>query len=982
MITPCSTRHSSNSLSVSWPLLPLAFLRFRALAVSATFLFFSGPLCVFADTHIVGDIIADAVWTREGSPYVIDAALTIERGAVLTIESGVSISAVGQWPIRVLGSLIARGRPDEKILFSDMAAIFSFGGKVEFDFVEMRNGGRFFLDEESDMKMRGSTIQTMRDSPAAFMVFGTSTLSIQDSDIFPLNTGFAQVHGGSRLVLADSHIHGYVQRGIFTANSSVDITGSIIEGGRKGIESVDSPVSITDSRISGNSEYAAVTYSPDFPIKAMNVFWGHPSGPFHPSLNPEGKGDKVSNFVDFLPWLSGDPMACCSSVLFLPGFEASRLYATSTMWLGENDVWEPNNDDDADALTMAGDNSINNVYTKAGDILGEAYIPIVGPNIYKSFMRAMDETVTAGTISEWLPISYDWRLSFDQLLQSGAHEGDTISYIQSTSEPYILKEVERLAAGSKTGKVTIIAHSNGGLLAKKLIDILSNKGEEGIIDKIVFVAVPQTGSVQAAGSLLHGFKEGIPFLLSAKAIRRLGLTLPGAYTLLPSTLYGQASPFPFITFDYSPDLPWIENKRSFFGSYVKDPESFADFLGQMGLDEGLISAATAVHDQIDAWEPPAGALLFELAGQGIDTLTGIRYYQGKRLGKPTLFYEPLLDQNGDGTVAAWSALAGPEGSMIQKISVNLAAENLAHNASWAHKDILEVPAVLDLLRTAISFKTLRSRIVPVSMPAEVIAVPIQKTIIFLHAEDATIEARDKAGRRTGRASSSPTAKTEIPGSDYREFGEVSYISVPKEVGDVRFAVSAGPSVSEQPDAFTLDIGQGSSTPISYSDISITASTSISIDIASTSFESFPVLQIDDDGDGSVDREVSPDTSIAVPVLGVQENIPVIVDSRRNSVSSIKQMTEEIVPLKEEVAAVATSSPIIDAPKDDSPLIKKRNIQLAGIGALGDIPKAPKSDIFLFVAFCLAIFALCWQILHNLLISTHKGRRKRGGSKEP
>ena len=32
-------------------------------------------------------------------------------------------------------------------------------------------------------------------------------------------------------------------------------------------------------------------------------FWGDKSGPYHPSLNPDGKGDNVSDNVLFDPWL-------------------------------------------------------------------------------------------------------------------------------------------------------------------------------------------------------------------------------------------------------------------------------------------------------------------------------------------------------------------------------------------------------------------------------------------------------------------------------------------------------------------------------------------------------------------------------------------------------------------------------------------------------------------------------------------------------
>ena len=36
---------------------------------------------------------------------------------------------------------------------------------------------------------------------------------------------------------------------------------------------------------------------------ARNNWWGDPSGPFHPLLNPAGTGDEVSDNVDFEPWL-------------------------------------------------------------------------------------------------------------------------------------------------------------------------------------------------------------------------------------------------------------------------------------------------------------------------------------------------------------------------------------------------------------------------------------------------------------------------------------------------------------------------------------------------------------------------------------------------------------------------------------------------------------------------------------------------------
>ncbi len=37
-------------------------------------------------------------------------------------------------------------------------------------------------------------------------------------------------------------------------------------------------------------------------LDARENWWGDPSGPYHPQLNPTGKGDQVSDNVEFEPW--------------------------------------------------------------------------------------------------------------------------------------------------------------------------------------------------------------------------------------------------------------------------------------------------------------------------------------------------------------------------------------------------------------------------------------------------------------------------------------------------------------------------------------------------------------------------------------------------------------------------------------------------------------------------------------------------------
>jgi parallel beta-helix repeat protein len=46
-------------------------------------------------------------------------------------------------------------------------------------------------------------------------------------------------------------------------------------------------------------------------VDATGNWWGHRSGPYHPDLNPEGKGDAVSDDVEYDPWLEAQPEGVC-----------------------------------------------------------------------------------------------------------------------------------------------------------------------------------------------------------------------------------------------------------------------------------------------------------------------------------------------------------------------------------------------------------------------------------------------------------------------------------------------------------------------------------------------------------------------------------------------------------------------------------------------------------------------------------------------
>lgn len=90
--------------------------------------------------------------------------------------------------------------------------------------------------------------------------------------------------------------------------------------------------------------------------------------------------------------------------------------------------------------------------------------------------------------------------------------------------------IDDVKAQEKVDKVSIVAHSMGGLVAKKYI--LNTKGAS--VDKFISVGTPYFGSPEAFIQLKDGYYYNGWFQLAAKEHVR---TIPAVYELLPNEMY-------------------------------------------------------------------------------------------------------------------------------------------------------------------------------------------------------------------------------------------------------------------------------------------------------------------------------------------------------------------------------------------------------------------------------------------------------------
>lgn len=555
-------------------------------------------------------------------------------------------------------------------------------------------------------------------------------------------------------------------------------------------------------------------------------------------------------YVNDLP-----PVDCCSSVLFLPGIMGSRLFENETK------RWEPSGEADVLALYLNDEGESENLNIVAAEVIDE--VPVTGGNIYKSFLIDLAAKKTEGAIADYVAYPYDWRLSIPDILADGSLE----------------QTLRELAASSQTGKVAIVAHSNGGLVAKALVNALSDEAPE-LIDQLIFVGVPQIGTPKAIGALLHGFDAGIQFAVSPERVRDFARNAPMIYQLLPHIDYynsaGAIIPFPIASFESG------EASQMFldvYGSLIGNGDELRDFvLGVEGRsnpayadlknpvigNEMLYDNTALLMQSIgSSWTAPAGIVVHQIAGIGEDTLAGITYKTiqectqvvgvgGGNIAcleyQPKLSYTPEEVVDGDGTVVAPSALAMSDSvenvsrwwlntDDYNEIERPFADLPLLSFLRTNHKDLLEIDELRSFIFTNLlteSFEVLPNYVSEIQPVIE----SENRLRFVLH---------------------SPLTLTAIANDvEYpaKRYGEVQVVSVPADKSPVLTLQGINDG------SFTLEVEEYVSDTLvattTFTGIPSSAGTIATMNFTDGTIQNAGNLEVDYDGNGEIDLMLAPE----------------------------------------------------------------------------------------------------------------------------
>lgn len=686
-------------------------------------------------------------------------------------------------------------------------------------------------------------------------VFNNAHLTLRESS-------FENCLGGDCITIFDSD--SYV-----STPSSLEVENSIFNHGPGSaifaLGDSKLNIKIYHSIIKNFDNFAMINFSSSFQIDAKDNFWGDSTGPFHPDLNPTGTAGVVYDGVDFMPFCKNEKCKGPNPVILIPGIMGTSI---SKNYSDNLELW-PN---PSKLLFSITDSFMKDLALKAdgteyperpmhlGDIIRKVDVDILGIKYTSHSFDGLIDELTSNGYKEGenlFVFPYDWR-------KSNKDSADNLK--DKIAE--ILKET-----GAQ--KVDIVAHSMGGLVAKKYI---ADNGAS-YINQLVFIGTPHLGAPNAFKALMYGDDMGIRFgfsILNPSIVKTITQNMPGVFELLPSQKYvdgdntflGQryvedlVTPRPIVLL--TNDLSYAETK---------------DFMIRQGRNSAMFPIAEDLHNSTDNLDL-SGVKVANFIGCGATkTITKITAKKKRSL---TSLWLKLVDDfklgygNGDDTVPVISANRA-DSPGARKFYVKNASHAELPSTPGLTQDIFSILDGSELQ----TFDNVSKDIGLCEIDG--IVITLQTMIDML--PQVKLNVYDDAGNHTG-----PTAKLDpvreenpdniveiengIPGVEYNQIGGTTSIFIPKVKGkkykiDLTDFLGFGPDPGDQRGAkmkFNLVVekinGQDEKTSGTvFNDESLnigeTAEINLPEEVFGTDNGGGIVIGVDKNGDGIPEEEIPP-----------------------------------------------------------------------------------------------------------------------------
>jgi hypothetical protein len=289
---------------------------------------------------VQGKIRRDGAWTTVmgqagiNLPYVLTANYEVSKGQTLTVPAGTVVKSAGPG-LNVFGTLNLQGTSANPVVFTSLKDD-DFGGNADAIAPVLTNSpaaaaqvaktpGRTSLNEPGFLPDNvywaqpeaTETVPNLGDWTGLVVYAGGA--NIHDArvryatfGVRLLNTGSAAISVTVQNSILDHNLAGIgMEARYLNADINALITGNQIVQNKAGVKvSWDSAYQAVSTPLIHNNNIMVngigVENLSPVVVDATNNWWGDASGPRH-SSNPGGRGDPVSNNVNFNPYLGAPP---------------------------------------------------------------------------------------------------------------------------------------------------------------------------------------------------------------------------------------------------------------------------------------------------------------------------------------------------------------------------------------------------------------------------------------------------------------------------------------------------------------------------------------------------------------------------------------------------------------------------------------------------------------------------------------------------
>jgi hypothetical protein len=755
--------------------------------------------------YIASSFVDNALLKKDNMPYVVEGFIALSSGNTTTIDPGVVIKFTDNAFLDVRGDLFAQGTEEDKIVFTSIKDDFFLG------------------DTNGDA---GATTPAPEDW-AQIRVFNDALVNLSHTNLryggfesscgFPLACRGVVVNNGGILNIDSSKISQNGRIGVDHDRGVTVISNSEISENLNGIDltsnNISGSLTIHNSSIHDNNNFGIQNLSP-IVVNAIGNWWGDSSGPFHLTENILGQGNEVSDRVDFIPFLTLDPINHPRTpVVVVPGITGSKLnkktlippnlFRIDEVWPNFDAMLFSKSDDHLDDLILD-----NNGATTTNLILGDIFREKFVFDFFEGLINELESNGYEEGVDLFV-FSYDWRLKNEY------------------NAGQLKVKIDEILNQTGKNQADIVAHSMGGLVSKYYIKHLSNSS----VRKFVDISTPHLGSPETAKTLLYGDNLGIPFLNTNK-INIISQNMPSIYQLLPSLNY-----FDLTDSDYEYYLFDLKDfdEDSITGRLTHNQS--LDFLSNTGRNSTLLSEVDAFHNDLDNWSgSDFGVNTTNIVGCGLPTIGKIFINDKEETGG---FKYALVYIDGDETIPLRSAESIGSDNVYY---VNNESHATMSSASGVRQLVSSV--LTDLIFDLSSYSNISENKDNCGFSGKVFSV---HSPVELHVYDSQ-------DRHMGPVENGDT-EVSIPGAVYDVIEDNKFAFLP-EGGTYRVEMIATDTGSFGVDIETIENVAITNT-LTYTNIPLTtASTTAKITLAPSQIDFS--IKIDQDGDGNFETVVQPD----------------------------------------------------------------------------------------------------------------------------